>query len=56
VKLGDKAMVDAPYGRYSFLNFPNEENTVLISGGVGITPALSMLRYMRKKEKVKREG
>ena len=51
VKLGDKAVVDAPYGRYSYLNFPNEENTVLISGGVGITPALSMLRYMRKKEK-----
>ncbi len=51
VKPGDKAMVDAPYGRYSYLNFPDEENTVLISGGVGITPALSMLRYMRKKEK-----
>lgn len=53
VKPGEKAMIDAPYGRFSYVNFPDEKNIVLISGGVGITPALSMLRYIRKNDKNK---
>lgn len=46
VKEGCKAWVDAPYGRFSYVNFPWEKSVMLVAGGVGITPALSMLRYM----------
>lgn len=41
----DRALVDAPYGVFTFLNH-EAEDLVFISGGIGITPFLSMLRYM----------
>lgn len=47
VKPGYKAFIDAPYGNFSYVNFPAEEEIVLIGGGVGITPILSMLRNLR---------
>ena len=43
---GDYALIDGPYGRFSFLHYPAEEY-IFIAGGIGITPFLSMLRYMR---------
>jgi predicted ferric reductase len=46
VKEGCSAWVDAPYGRFSYVNFPWEKSVMLIAGGIGITPALSMLRHM----------
>lgn len=46
IKPGFTALVDAPYGKFSYHNFPEEESTVFLAGGVGITPALSMLRQM----------
>ncbi len=45
-RVGDKAFIDAPYGVFSFLNYPEEE-LVFLAGGIGITPFMSMLRYMR---------
>lgn len=51
VKVGDKAQVDGPYGRFSYALYPKEKATVLISGGIGITPNLGMLRYMNSKDK-----
>ena len=44
---GDKAVVDGPYGRFSHLLYPDEGELVFIAGGIGITPLMSMLRYMR---------
>lgn len=44
--IGDKVAIDGPYGRFSYLNYPKEASTVLIAGGIGISPCLSMLRYM----------
>jgi ferredoxin-NADP reductase len=38
-----------PYGTFSFLNHPAEE-FVFIAGGIGITPFMSMLRYVRGRE------
>ncbi len=43
---GDQALVDGPFGRFSFL-LDSPESLILIAGGVGITPILSMLRYLR---------
>jgi predicted ferric reductase len=48
LKPGDTAEVDGPYGLFSYLasvRDPNRE-LVMIAGGVGVTPMLSMLRYM----------
>jgi predicted ferric reductase len=43
---GYTAGVEAPYGRFSFLHH-DPESLLFIAGGVGITPVLSMLRYLR---------
>jgi predicted ferric reductase len=48
LKAGDRAVVDGPYGLFSYpahVRDPNEE-LVMVAGGVGVTPMLSMLRYM----------
>ena len=47
-KPGDKAYVDAPYGVFSFLNY-DCKNLMFIAGGIGITPFISMIRYMYDK-------
>ena len=47
-RVGDKAFIDAPYGVFSFLHHRHEE-LVFIAGGIGITPFISMLRYIRDK-------
>lgn len=48
-KVGDKAFIDAPYGVFSFLNYDAHE-LVFIAGGIGITPFMSMLRYISEKQ------
>jgi predicted ferric reductase len=48
LKAGDTAQIDGPYGLFSYLasvRDPDQE-LVMIAGGVGVTPMLSMLRYM----------
>lgn len=44
---GDTATVQAPFGRFSYLLHPDEDDLVFIAGGIGITPLMSMLRHMR---------
>lgn len=44
-KVSDSAYIDAPYGRFSFLNNDSQQ-LVFIAGGIGITPFMSMLRYI----------
>ena len=44
-RVGDQAFIDAPYGVFSFLDYETDE-LVFIAGGIGITPFMSMLRYM----------
>lgn len=51
IKPGCKALIDAPYGRFSPLLYPCEEGIVLIAGGVGITPMLGILRYYYESDK-----
>jgi len=45
-KPGDIALVQAPLGRFSFLHH-EPKRFLFIAGGVGITPIMSMLRYLR---------
>jgi predicted ferric reductase len=46
-KTGDLALVQGPFGRFSYNLYPREKDFVFIAGGIGITPLMSMLRYMR---------
>lgn len=45
VCIGDALEIKAPNGKFYF-NGNNEENIVLVSGGVGITPMMSAVRYL----------
>ncbi len=46
-KPGDTALVDGPFGRFSYALHPDEREIVFIAGGIGITPLMSMLRDIR---------
>ena len=46
VKVGEIAYIEGPYGIFDALNSTAQE-LVFIAGGSGITPFLSMLRYMK---------
>lgn len=43
---GDRVTIRGPFGRFSYLFYPNEKDLVFIAGGIGITPFISMLRHM----------
>lgn len=45
VKVGDLLKVGAPYGAFTFTGL-DEDSIVLVGGGVGITPLMSVLRYL----------
>ena len=51
IKPGSRALLTAPYGRFSPLLYPKDKAVVLIAGGVGITPMLSILRYFYKNDR-----
>lgn len=46
VRPGDRMLLDGPYGLFSHLRCPRAAELVMIAGGIGITPMLSMLRHM----------
>jgi len=54
IAAGTKVFLDGPYGNFSYTNYPDEKNTVLIAGGIGITPAISMVRFMGSRDKNKK--
>ena len=43
---GDRAFIQGPFGRFSHLLAHPEHEIIMIAGGIGITPMLSMLRFM----------
>jgi predicted ferric reductase len=46
IKCGDTAFIDGPYGHFSYFFCKDHRELIMIAGGIGITPMLSMLRYM----------
>ena len=44
---GDTAAIQAPFGRFSYVFYPEARDLVLIAGGIGITPLMSNLRHLR---------
>jgi predicted ferric reductase len=47
VLVGDEVHVNKPFGIFSHLNHPAEKDLVFVAGGIGITPFLSMLRWIK---------
>jgi len=44
---GDTAVLEGPFGRFSYLLHPKDRDVVFLAGGIGITPLMGMLRHMR---------
>lgn len=51
LRVGEKAFIDGPYGVFSY-KLCDDQNLVFIAGGIGITPFISMLRYMYDKKDI----
>lgn len=49
LKPGTRVYLDGPYGSFSIDRFPQAENLIMIPGGIGITPIMSMLRTMAQR-------
>ncbi|MCX5888773.1 MAG: oxidoreductase, partial [Deltaproteobacteria bacterium] len=46
-RVGDTALIQAPFGRFSYVHYPAALDLVYIAGGIGITPLMSNLRHLR---------
>jgi len=44
---GDTVAVHGPFGRFSYMFHPEDRELIFLAGGIGITPIMGMLRYMR---------
>lgn len=42
----DRVFIDGPFGLFSHLLLSEQKEIIMIAGGIGVTPMLSMLRYM----------
>jgi predicted ferric reductase len=51
---GDRALIQAPFGRFSHVLHPEVRDLVFIAGGIGITPLMSNLRHLRDTQADKR--
>jgi predicted ferric reductase len=54
IKPGDSVAVHGPFGRFSHVFHPDVDDLVFVAGGIGITPLMSMLRYMRDRRDPRR--
>jgi predicted ferric reductase len=54
IEVGDLAVVHGPFGRFSHVFHSNDDDLVFVAAGIGITPLMSMLRYMRDRQDSRR--
>jgi ferredoxin-NADP reductase len=54
IKPGDLTTVHGPFGRFSHVLHADATDLVFVAAGVGITPLMSMLRYMRDQRDARR--
>jgi ferredoxin-NADP reductase len=54
IRPGELATVQGPFGRFSHVFHLEADDVVLVAAGVGITPLMSMLRYMRDQRDTRR--
>ena len=47
---GDRVYIQGPFGRFSHLLAHREREIIMIAGGIGITPMLSMMRFMADRQ------
>lgn len=53
-RVGDTALIQAPFGRFSYVHYPAALDLVYLAGGIGITPLMSNLRHMRDTKAARR--
>lgn len=51
IKVGSTVLIDGPYGKFSPVNYDCHDGIVLIAGGIGITPMLSILRHFAQSDR-----
>jgi predicted ferric reductase len=54
IKPGDLATIHGPFGRFSHVFHSIDSDLVFVAAGIGITPLMSMLRYMRDRRDTRR--
>jgi predicted ferric reductase len=54
IKPGEHVAVHGPFGRFSHALHSNGDDLVFVAAGIGITPLMSMLRYMRDRRDPRR--
>jgi predicted ferric reductase len=47
IKAGDRACIHGPFGIFGHIDFDSTNEMIMIAGGIGITPMLSILRYLQ---------
>jgi predicted ferric reductase len=50
IKVNDRAYIDGPFGIFGHLDLESKNEIIMIAGGIGITPILSILRYLHEKK------
>jgi predicted ferric reductase len=49
IQPGDRVSLNGPFGLFSHLPLSKKNEIIMIAGGIGITPMLSMLRFMAQR-------
>jgi predicted ferric reductase len=48
LKIGDKTIIEGPYGKFNFANTKSYQDQIWVAGGIGITPFIGMAQDLEK--------